>query len=482
MAIWVDNWVKQHEWGIFGPNRCAIAHGFGGGPEIRVEKREKRREWGIFGLNECAVAHGFRDGPGAWCAVGCGKTGKTDGTGHSRAKWVFYSPWFQGWDRGSGETAQIGGFQTKSVCYCPWFRGWSWVRACYGSKIDRGMPGRLEIIPGLGVHWPKIDWDVSGRLGIVPVRPGVQACCWEKIDRVMPRRLEIMPLRSVYIFVAIWVDKRAKRHERGIFEPNKGVIAHSFEGGPGIRACCGMKSTGACQGGWRSSQSGPFNFSWPFGWTNRRNSINGAFSGVLLVENQSGRAREVGKRVKRHERIFGPNGCAIAHGFGGSIVIFDFREGLEPTSGKIIQGVLPAEYIRGKQLYIVHSVGELFVITRDGIFNNPRTITNSYGVKQFIVHKVDVDTEHYEKVDDLGNRSFFLGYSASLSVEQYGCKANHIYFTDDCFSAFYFHERGGGKDMGVYNLFDNTIESHYTDESCHRFSPPIWIFNAPFSI
>ncbi|KAM3203806.1 hypothetical protein P3L10_031432 [Capsicum annuum] len=166
--------------------------------------------------------------------------------------------------------------------------------------------------------------------------------------------------------------------------------------------------------------------------------------------------------------------------FGGSIVIFDFREGLEPTSGKIIQGVLPAEYIRGKQLYIVHSVGELFVITRDGIFNNPRTITNSYGVKQFIVHKVDVDTEHYEKVDDLGNRSFFL--SASLSVEQYGCTANHIYFTDDCFSAFYFHERGGGKDRGVYNLFDNTIESHYTDELCHKFSPPIWIFNAPFSI
>ncbi|PHT97049.1 hypothetical protein BC332_34023 [Capsicum chinense] len=164
--------------------------------------------------------------------------------------------------------------------------------------------------------------------------------------------------------------------------------------------------------------------------------------------------------------------------FGGSIVIFDFREGLEPTSGKIIQGVLPAEYIRGKQLYIVHSVGELFVITRDGIFNNPRTITNSYGVKQFIVHKVDVDTEHYEKVDDLGNRSFFLGYSASLSVEQYGCKANHICFTDDCFSAFYFHERGGGKDMGVYNLFDNTIESHYTDESCHKFSP-LWISFMP---
>ncbi|KAK4728099.1 hypothetical protein R3W88_021087 [Solanum pinnatisectum] len=72
---------------------------------------------------------------------------------------------------------------------------------------------------------------------------------------------------------------------------------------------------------------------------------------------------------------------------------------------------------------------ELFVITRDGICNHPETKT--YGVEEFVVCKVDVDND----------------------------------------------ERSG-KDMGIYN---DTIESHYTGESYHRFSPPIWIFNTPFS-
>lgn len=164
----------------------------------------------------------------------------------------------------------------------------------------------------------------------------------------------------------------------------------------------------------------------------------------------------------------------------GNVVIFDFRGGLEPTTGRVVQGV-PSQFICGMQLYIVHSLGELFVITRDGIENNPETKT--YGVEEFIVSKVDVDSESYEDVDDLGNRSLFLGFSASLAVEQYGCKANHIYFTDDCSIAFYYSEKGGGKDMGIYNLFDNTIEPHYAGESYHRFSPPIWIFNTPnFSV
>ncbi|KAM3269674.1 hypothetical protein P3S67_030556 [Capsicum chacoense] len=150
--------------------------------------------------------------------------------------------------------------------------------------------------------------------------------------------------------------------------------------------------------------------------------------------------------------------------------------GMEPTIGKVFQGV-PSESICGMRLYIVHSSGELFVFTRDGIETNPET--KLYGVEEFIVGKVDVDSESYEKVDDLRNRSLFLEFSASLAVEQYGCKANHIYFMDDCILTFDSSEKGGGKDMDVYNLFDNTIEPHYAGESYHRFSPPIWIFNTP---
>ncbi|PHT49816.1 hypothetical protein CQW23_09563 [Capsicum baccatum] len=128
-------------------------------------------------------------------------------------------------------------------------------------------------------------------------------------------------------------------------------------------------------------------------------------------------------------------------------------------------------------ILMINQGDELFVITRDGIETNPET--KLYGVEEFIVGKVDVDNESYEKVDDLGNRSLFLGFGASLAVEQYGCKANHIYFTDDCTLTFDSSEKGGGKDMGVYNLFDNTIKPHYAGESYHRFSPPIWIFNTP---
>ncbi|WMV23665.1 hypothetical protein MTR67_017050 [Solanum verrucosum] len=166
----------------------------------------------------------------------------------------------------------------------------------------------------------------------------------------------------------------------------------------------------------------------------------------------------------------------------GNVVILDFRGELEPTIGRIVQGI-PSDFICGMKLYIVHSQGELFVITRDGICNHPETKT--YGVEEFVVCKVDVDNNEisYEEVNDLDNSSLFLGFSASVAVdvEQYGCKANHIYFTDDCSTAYYSSEKGGGKDMGIYNLLDDTIEPHYTGESYHRFSPPIWIFNTPFS-
>ncbi|KAH0668698.1 hypothetical protein KY289_023191 [Solanum tuberosum] len=154
--------------------------------------------------------------------------------------------------------------------------------------------------------------------------------------------------------------------------------------------------------------------------------------------------------------------------------------GLERPIKRIVEGV-PSEFIYGMQLYIVHSLGELFVITRNGVEKHPET--NLYGVEEFIVSRVDVDNESYEEVDDLGNRAIFLGFSASTAVvEQYGCKANHIYFTDDCSTAYYLSEKGGGKDMGIYNLLDDTVEPHYTGESYHRFSPSIWIFNTPFSV
>lgn len=158
--------------------------------------------------------------------------------------------------------------------------------------------------------------------------------------------------------------------------------------------------------------------------------------------------------------------------FEGNISIVGFRGGSQsqPTVGRVVNG-LPSDFI-------VHSLSELWVMVRDGIATNLKT--NTYGATQFDVYKVDVDKERYEEVFDLGNRALFLGFNATLAVEQDECfKGNSVYFTDDCSSSYFHSERGGGKDLGIYYYLDGNIKPHYT---YHRFSPPIWIFNSPFSV
>ncbi|KAK4379965.1 hypothetical protein RND71_001827 [Anisodus tanguticus] len=105
----------------------------------------------------------------------------------------------------------------------------------------------------------------------------------------------------------------------------------------------------------------------------------------------------------------------------------------------------------------------------------------SYGVQEFHVYKIiiiddDDQTTTYEEVKDLGNRTVFLGSSATLAVEQAsgGRGRSRIYFTDDCSEAYISYERGDGKDMAIYNLLDGTIQPHHTCESYHKFSPPLW--------
>lgn len=188
MAIWVDRTSKRREWGIFGPNRSAIAQGSWGEPgffllygskinwgmprrlrtipvwsfsivvAIWVEKQAKRWEWGIFRLNQSAIDHGSRGGPGIW--AWCGK--KIDRGMLGRLgiipPWFFQYSWsfcltnrrndtnrvflvlfsvlytsvvhlnicgYLGWQ--TSEMPWTGHFQAKSVCYSPKFQRWAWV-------------------------------------------------------------------------------------------------------------------------------------------------------------------------------------------------------------------------------------------------------------------------------------------------------------------------------------------------------------------
>ncbi|PHT48332.1 Protein AUXIN SIGNALING F-BOX 2 [Capsicum baccatum] len=73
--------------------------------------------------------------------------------------------------------------------------------------------------------------------------PGVWVYCRQKINRGMPGRLGIVPLWSIKIFVAIRVDKRAKRREQDMFGPNRCAIANDFRLGSGFRRVVGQKFT-----------------------------------------------------------------------------------------------------------------------------------------------------------------------------------------------------------------------------------------------
>ncbi|XP_009802340.1 F-box protein SKIP23-like [Nicotiana sylvestris] len=166
--------------------------------------------------------------------------------------------------------------------------------------------------------------------------------------------------------------------------------------------------------------------------------------------------------------------------FEGNVIVFDFRSGDYPTSVRVIRSEIPPEVIDGNQVYIVYSMGELLVINRDGAYEDDDT--GIYGAKQFHVYKINDIDSSYSEVKDLGDRALFVGNSATVVVEQlaHGIKGSHIYYTDDCKDTYFSLEQGGGKDMGVYNLLDGTIVPHYTGQSYHKLTPPLWIFsNSP---
>lgn len=166
--------------------------------------------------------------------------------------------------------------------------------------------------------------------------------------------------------------------------------------------------------------------------------------------------------------FYGPN-------FRGDIVIFS-PDPAAPRA-RVVKGI-PVELIGSCQLYIVYSMGELLVIHRDGPISDEGQDKDQYGVKTFHVYKInDINSSsyNYQEIKSLGNRALFVGRSATLAIEDDRCKKNHIYFTDDCLDSYFGLEQGGGKDMGVYNLLDGTILPHYTGQSYHKVTPPLWV-------
>ncbi|XP_065621509.1 putative F-box protein At3g25750 [Quercus suber] len=106
-----------------------------------------------------------------------------------------------------------------------------------------------------------------------------------------------------------------------------------------------------------------------------------------------------------------------------------------------------------------------------------------YVTTGFKVLKLECSTEVKSKneydwvnVDSLGDQALFVGDNSSMSLSASsfnGCKANCIYFTDD--NDYYLNSlNGGGYDMGVFSMEDETIKQHYEGKSLSSFAPPVW--------
>ncbi|KAJ4700885.1 F-box protein [Melia azedarach] len=119
---------------------------------------------------------------------------------------------------------------------------------------------------------------------------------------------------------------------------------------------------------------------------------------------------------------------------------------------------------RGVQMWPIESGGDLY----------------DYGTYGFQVFQVKLSANTWKEINDLGNRTLFLGHNSSFSKVSHisDCKPNCIYFTDDAIESYWpfnGEPERGGKDMGIYNLEDGTFSSYFEGKSLDSLSPPMWV-------
>ncbi|XP_031259531.1 putative F-box protein At5g55150 [Pistacia vera] len=138
---------------------------------------------------------------------------------------------------------------------------------------------------------------------------------------------------------------------------------------------------------------------------------------------------------------------------------------------------MPSDYLKYPLcLYLVESGGELLVVSRVVEREDISKRRSTYRTSEFLVFKVDLRSNTWTEMKNLGNRAVFVGYNSSFSIEAMLCKSNCIYFTDDSWEIYTdLTSHGGGKDMGIYNLQDGSIEPHFRGNSYSFMNPPMWV-------
>lgn len=162
----------------------------------------------------------------------------------------------------------------------------------------------------------------------------------------------------------------------------------------------------------------------------------------------------------------------------GEILVFDFS-GKEVAGHAVAQ--LPSEldernddYREKNMLYLVECGGALLVVCRRAQYLIVENILH-LSTFEFQIFEVDLRTNTWTVVKDLGNRALFLGYNSSMSVEISGGSPNSIYFTDIRFECDMLRSNVG-EDNGVYNIHDGTIVPHFKGKFYSEFKDsPVWV-------
>ncbi|XP_022772597.1 F-box protein SKIP23-like [Durio zibethinus] len=167
----------------------------------------------------------------------------------------------------------------------------------------------------------------------------------------------------------------------------------------------------------------------------------------------------------------------------GGIVICDVRH-----ESPRVSFIETPRQLMGDMQYLVNSGDELLLVTRhlDLDFNfEPDQYYLIYRTKRFEVSRLVWRGPHWERVKSLYDKMLFIGENSSLSLSASdftGCKGNCIYFTDD-YSETNYDGAFGEHDIGIYKLWDGSIEPLpcYPRNSFFRlhWPTPLWITPSP---
>ncbi|KAL1803632.1 hypothetical protein ACET3Z_032279 [Daucus carota] len=168
----------------------------------------------------------------------------------------------------------------------------------------------------------------------------------------------------------------------------------------------------------------------------------------------------------------------------GQVFVCDVQNGCGRSRATRIAS-LPFETFQDRK-YLVESVSgsTLFLLVHCCKFRNFYTLPrpSKYRTTNFLVWKMEL-----QNLDDcleipscnltiennIGNQAIFVGRNTSVSISpSETVRPNCIYFTDDRTDCY--HRVGGGHDMGIFSMEDQTIEPHFPGKSIHFISPPLW--------